>query len=113
MKCTFVVGQRVQCIVKVPWDMEKQFPTHVYPRYGMVLTISEMLVLPDRQGLSDVFLRFKEIILQYMEQGAVHESLFHWIWFRPLNERPTSIEIFQKLTRPNPNKVKQKDLENV
>ena len=119
MECNFVVGQRVQCVVDASegWVVNKHYPHILTPQGGHIYTIRNIEVftpLPTEPATEHgIGLRFMEFINPVVEFafGRRTEPAFEYVYFRPLNERPTSIEAFKKLERPNkPKLVRPKEL---
>jgi len=102
MRCQFVVGQRVVCVLDGPW---MRYPTleldHCGPKKNEICVVEEISDF----GQYYVNENFPAIGLRL--RG--HEGHYIYTLFRPLSERPkeTSIEVFKTLLPPTPAKVRE------
>lgn len=89
----FHVGQRVECIWKESWGPNPL--GHVMPSFGVVYVVRDAFINPYIGGPC---IRLREIInpLHNYLHGP-DECCFESCCFRPVIERKTSIEVFQRI----------------
>lgn len=101
MKCNFVVGQKVVCVVdewsKAGMMVLLAHGPHQFPKKGCIYTIRNIDVFPGGY----IYLHFVEIVNPVIsfdhgdwEQGWDHRR------FRPLIERKTDISVFKAMLTP-------------
>ena len=100
MKCKFVPGQKVVCVINREWiAYEGRIPNIPLPKRGDIVTVKKLHT--DVAEKIEVGISLKE----YPD----HIHFAHYD-FRPLNEKPkeTSIEVFKKLLTPTQKFVKER-----
>lgn len=94
----FRIGQRVACIKEGDWMDALDVPNR--PKGGSIYTIRE-------KASDGIGLLFHEIRNpRTLHQEGLTEPAWHPHRFRPLVDRKTSIEVFQKMLNPSPQKVR-------
>jgi hypothetical protein len=93
------VGQKVICI-REGWTAPRNPQERQHPKYHQILTIRT--IDPSSIDIGKVCFRFEEIINDpaCYRQGFL-ECTFREKYFRPLVERKTIIEVFEKLLVPS------------
>ncbi len=94
----FHVGQKVVCIKKGEWN--NGWGCEIVPVYGGIYTIRQIRFREIETGCDGLLLN--EIINSPMKYAnGFHEASFAVHQFRPLQERKTSIEIFERMLTPD------------
>jgi len=93
----FEVGQRVVCITSGPWfDLDgTEYPSANAPKKNHVYTIKGLLIADIPPVIGHLYLELDGFDMQWFSQ-----------WFRPLETRKTSIDVFNQILVKAPKPAK-------
>lgn len=94
---TFRVGMKVVCILNKPWRPQQGLIN--MPFYKGIYTVAEIRTRKDAVGL--LFYELKNPVVEFDDTGNIGEPAFSAEYFRPIVERKTSIEVFQRMLNPS------------